>query len=142
MNDTYPAKYRNRVKASVVSRDVELVLGEYVVEFPPSGSGELVFKSGKKLNAGLVVSPSRCLVPQTQRQNKRLSPRDLNRTLPSSNNPSDPKHSPKTNWSRWRRRCSCRLIREFLPLEISLNGTNKNRQQRRMVMPRWWSPTF
>jgi len=29
---------------------------QYVEEFPSSGSGDLVFKSGKKLNAGLVVS--------------------------------------------------------------------------------------
>lgn len=59
MNDTYPAKYRNYVKAGVAARKIDLVLGEYVVEFPPSGSGELVFKSGKKLNAGLIVSSSR-----------------------------------------------------------------------------------
>lgn len=58
MNDTYPAKYRNRVKAGVAARKIDLVLNEYVVEFPPSGSGELVFKSGRKLNADLVVSSS------------------------------------------------------------------------------------
>ena len=56
LNDTYPAKYRNRVKAGTAARGIDLVLGEFVAEFPPSGSGELVFKSGKKLNAGLVVS--------------------------------------------------------------------------------------
>ena len=59
MNDTYPAKYRNYVKAGVAARKIDLVLGEYVVEFPPSGSGELVLRSGEKLNAGLVVSLSR-----------------------------------------------------------------------------------
>lgn len=59
LNDAYPAKYRNYVKAGVAARKVDLLLGEFVVEFPPSGSGELVFKSGKKLKAGLVVGPSR-----------------------------------------------------------------------------------
>lgn len=56
MNDAYPAKYRNRVKAGVTARKIDLVLGDFVEEFPSSGSGELGFKSGKKLNAGLVVS--------------------------------------------------------------------------------------
>jgi len=58
LNDAYPAKYRNRVKAGVAARNVNLVLGQFVAEFPPSGSGELVFKSGEKLNAGLVVVTS------------------------------------------------------------------------------------
>jgi hypothetical protein len=58
LNDTYPAKYRNYVKAGVAARKVDLVLGEFVEVYPHSGSGELVFKSGKKLNAGLVVSIS------------------------------------------------------------------------------------
>lgn len=56
LNDAYPIKYRNRVKAGLAARNIDLVLGEFVQEFPPSGSGELVFKSEKKLNAGLVVS--------------------------------------------------------------------------------------
>jgi len=58
LNETYPAKYRNRVKAGVAARGIDLVLNEYVEEFPPSGSGELVFRSGKKLSAGLVVIAS------------------------------------------------------------------------------------
>lgn len=62
MNDAYPVKYRDYVKAGVIARKIDLVLGEFVEEFPPSGSGELCFKSGKKLNAGLVVSsPGRTL---------------------------------------------------------------------------------
>jgi len=62
LSDAYPAKYRDCVKAGVAARNVDMVLGEYVEEFPPSGSGDLVFKSGKKLNAGLVVSsPCRAL---------------------------------------------------------------------------------
>jgi hypothetical protein len=56
LNDTYPAKYRNYVKAGVAARKINLVLGEFVTNFPPSGSGELVFRSGKTLDAGLVVS--------------------------------------------------------------------------------------
>lgn len=58
MNDAYPTKYRNCVKAGVAARKIDLMLGEFVVEFPASGSGELVLKSGKKLDAGLVVSSS------------------------------------------------------------------------------------
>ncbi|KAF9645450.1 FAD/NAD(P)-binding domain-containing protein [Thelephora ganbajun] len=56
LNDAYPTRYRNCVKAGVTARKTDLVLGEFVVEFPLSGSGELVFRSGKKLNAGLVVA--------------------------------------------------------------------------------------
>ena len=59
LSDAYPAKYRDRVKAGVAARKVDMVLGEFVEGFPPSGSGELVFKSGKRLNASLVVSSSR-----------------------------------------------------------------------------------
>ena len=55
LSDAYPAKYRNRIKAGVAARKVDMVLGEFVEEFPPSGSGDLVFKSGNKLKAGLVV---------------------------------------------------------------------------------------
>ncbi|KAF9778269.1 hypothetical protein BJ322DRAFT_1094226 [Thelephora terrestris] len=58
LNDTYPAKYRNRVKAGVAARNIDLMLGEFVTEFPPSGSGELVLRSGERLNAGLVVITS------------------------------------------------------------------------------------
>ena len=62
LNDAYPAKYRNRVKAGVAARNIDLVLSEFVVEFPPSGSGELLLKSGKKLDAGLVVSSRRLIL--------------------------------------------------------------------------------
>lgn len=58
LNSTYPAKYRNYVAAGVTARKVNLLLNEFVVKFPPLGSGELVFKSGRKLNAGLVVLAS------------------------------------------------------------------------------------
>jgi len=58
LNDAYPARYRNHVKAGTAARKVDLLLGEFVEKFPPSGSGELVFRSGKKLDAGLVVTVS------------------------------------------------------------------------------------
>jgi len=58
LNDAYPAKYRNYVKAGVAARKINLVLGEFVTNFPPSGSGELVFRSGKTLDAGLVIITS------------------------------------------------------------------------------------
>ena len=58
LNDAYPTKYRECVKAGVAARKVNLALGEFVEKFPPSGSGELIFKSGGRLNAGLVVSPT------------------------------------------------------------------------------------
>ena len=97
LNDTYPAKYRNYVKAGVAARNVDLVLGEYVVEFPPSGSGELLFKSGKKLNAGLVVSSSRRFRFTNSAGDERSPPRDRNQTPTSSDNPLDLKHLLKTS---------------------------------------------
>jgi len=59
LSDTYPAKYRDCVKAGVTARKVDMVLGEFVEEFPPSGSGDFIFKSEQKLNASRVVSLSR-----------------------------------------------------------------------------------
>ena len=41
------------VASGAAAQGMDLVLGEFVAEFPPSGSGVLVFKSGKKRNAGL-----------------------------------------------------------------------------------------
>ena len=58
LNDTYPDSFRRGMESKLRARKVDIILGEYVDQFPPSGSGELVFRSGEKLNAGLVVSNS------------------------------------------------------------------------------------
>ena len=58
LNDTYPDKFRKLVESQLRARKIDLILGEYADQFPPSGSGEIVFRSGQKLNAGLVVSTS------------------------------------------------------------------------------------
>jgi len=97
LNDTYPVKYRDYVKAGVAARKIDLVLGEYVVEFPPSGSGELVFKSGKKVNAGLVVSLSRLPRFMNSTGDERSPLRDRNQTPTSSENPLELKYLLKTS---------------------------------------------
>jgi len=56
LNDAYSNRFRKFVATQLRTRKIDLILGEYVDQFPPSGSGELVFRSGRKLNAGLVVS--------------------------------------------------------------------------------------
>ena len=56
LNEAYPDKFRKSVESQLRARKIDLVLGEYADQFPPSGSGELVFRSGGKINAGLVVS--------------------------------------------------------------------------------------
>ena len=59
LNDTYSDSFRRSMESKLRARKVDIILGEYVDQFPPSGSGELVFRSGEKINAGLVVSNSR-----------------------------------------------------------------------------------
>jgi len=56
LNNTYPEKFRKRMESQLRAREIDLILGEYADQFPPSGSGELVLRSGRKINAGLVVS--------------------------------------------------------------------------------------
>jgi len=46
------------MESKLRARKIDIILGEYADQFPPSGSGEVVFRSGEKLNAGLVVSNS------------------------------------------------------------------------------------
>ena len=58
LNNAYTDRFRKYVASQLRARNIELVLGEYADKFPPNGSGELVFRSGKKMNAGLVVSGS------------------------------------------------------------------------------------
>ena len=63
LNDAYSDRFRDYVASKLRKRNIELVLGEYVNQFPSGESGELVFKSGKKMNAGLVVSSFLVSVP-------------------------------------------------------------------------------
>jgi len=62
LNNTYSDRYRKFVGSQMRERNIDLTLGEYAEQFPPSGSGELVLRSGRKINAGLVVSnPFACM---------------------------------------------------------------------------------
>lgn len=58
LNSTYPDRFRNYMASQLRARKIDLLLGEYANQFPASGSGELVFSSGKRINAGLVVVTS------------------------------------------------------------------------------------
>jgi len=58
LNEAYSDRFRKYVASQLKARKVDLILGEYVDQFPPSGSGELVFRSGRKLNAGVVAITS------------------------------------------------------------------------------------
>lgn len=64
LNDTYSDKFRRTMESKLRARKIDIILGEYADQFPPSGSGELVFRSGEKLNAGLVVSISFIWIPK------------------------------------------------------------------------------
>jgi len=55
LNDQFPDKFRKLVNQKLEARGIELVLGDYVATFPESGGGEIVFRSGNKLQADLVV---------------------------------------------------------------------------------------
>jgi len=58
LNDAYSDRFRNHVASQLRRRKIDLVLGEYADQFPGSGSGELAFRSGRKMHAGLVVVTS------------------------------------------------------------------------------------
>lgn len=55
LNDQFPNKFRRLVNQKLEARGIELVLGDYVATFPENGGGEVVFRSGNKLQADLVV---------------------------------------------------------------------------------------
>jgi hypothetical protein len=54
LNDQFPDAFRKLVNQKLEARGVELVLGDYVATFPRN-CGEVVFRSGNKLQADLVV---------------------------------------------------------------------------------------
>ena len=56
LNDTYSDRFRRTMESQFRARNVDIILGEHADQFPPSGSGEVVFRSGEKINAGVVVS--------------------------------------------------------------------------------------
>jgi len=58
LNDTYSDRFRRTMESKLRARKIDIILGEYAEQFPPSGSGEVVFRSGEKLNAGLVAMTS------------------------------------------------------------------------------------
>jgi hypothetical protein len=56
LNPAYPEKYRKRVQKQWEARGIKFALGDFVDSFPESGTGEIVFRSGKKMTTDLVVS--------------------------------------------------------------------------------------
>ena len=58
LNDQFPDKFRKLVNQKLEARGIELILGDYVATFPENDGGEIVFRSGKKLHADLVVRTS------------------------------------------------------------------------------------
>jgi len=64
LNDTYSDRFRRTMESKLRARKIDIILGEHADQFPPSGSGEVVFRSGEKFNAGLVVSNSFCMSPR------------------------------------------------------------------------------
>ena len=55
LNEQFPDKFRKSVNRKLEARGVELVLGDYVAQFPENGGGEITFRSGRSLQADLVV---------------------------------------------------------------------------------------
>ena len=55
LNDQFPDKFRKLVNQKLEAKGVELVLGDYVATFPENDGGEVVFRSGNKFQADLVV---------------------------------------------------------------------------------------
>lgn len=58
LNEQFPDKFRRLVNQKLQARGIELVLGDYVAKFPETCGGEVIFRSGKKLRADLVVGTS------------------------------------------------------------------------------------
>ena len=58
LNEQFPDKFRKSVNRKLEARGVELVLGDYVAKFPENGGGDIIFRSGKRLQADLVVRTS------------------------------------------------------------------------------------
>ena len=55
LNDQFPDKFRRLVNQKLEARGIELILGDYVATLPETCGGEIVFRSGNKLQADLVV---------------------------------------------------------------------------------------
>lgn len=55
LNNQFPDKFRRLVNQKLEARGIELVLGDYVATFPENRGGEVVLRSGNKLQAELVV---------------------------------------------------------------------------------------
>jgi len=58
LNQTYPVKFRKMVGAQFKARNIDLILNDVVEIFPESDSGEVVLKSGQKIQADLIVRAS------------------------------------------------------------------------------------
>ena len=58
LNDAYSDRFRKFMASQLRARKIDLLLGEYADQFPTAGPGELIFRSGRKVHADLVVSSS------------------------------------------------------------------------------------
>lgn len=58
LNGTYPDKFRKRIASLVRERDIDVVLGDYIDNFPESGVVGVATRSGLEIaDADLVVRP-------------------------------------------------------------------------------------
>lgn len=55
LNEKFPDKFRKLVNQKLEARGVELILGDYVAKFPEGSGGEVAFRSGKRIQADLIV---------------------------------------------------------------------------------------
>lgn len=58
LNSAYPNKFRKYMESQLRARNIDLLLGDYVDKVPENGSGKLEFRSGRSIQASLVVSIS------------------------------------------------------------------------------------
>ena len=59
MNGTYPDKFRKRIASLVRERGIEVVLGDYIDDFPDTGVVGVATRSGLEIaDADLVVRSS------------------------------------------------------------------------------------
>ena len=87
LNDQFPDKFRKLVNQKLEARGVELVLGDYVATFPENSGGEIVFRSGNKLQADLIVRISSlavstfiCVTDRSRELSLRFQLTDQNQT--------------------------------------------------------------
>lgn len=56
LNDAYPDKFRNALAASTKARGVDIILEDFIDDIPTGPITSVTTRSGKKLDADLLVS--------------------------------------------------------------------------------------